>query len=255
MSPKIRQWLANQFMFFPEKTVEYYPGQWDLPFEEVAFRSDHGHTLQGWFLPSKPAHRTILYYHGNAGNRGGRLPKLKKLHGTGSNIFIFDYRGYGGSEGEPTIEGVVEDSLTAYRYLASRSDVMEDHIILYGESLGGAMALQVSEKEKYAGMILESTFTSIRDMARHLYPIVPSGLVLDVYRSIDIIRRVHEPLLVMHGKRDSLIPFRMGEELHAAAPPPKRFVPIEEADHSDIYEVDPVRAVQAVEEFLVEIGE
>lgn len=255
MLSKVTYWMADRLLFFPEKTIEFYPGQWNLNFEEVMFRSDDGTALHGWFLPGGAPNRTLIYYHGNAGNMGDRLPKLRKLHGIGMNIFIFDYRGYGGSEGSPELHGVVRDSLAAYRTVLTRDDIDPNHIILYGESLGGAMAIQVGVNEKFAGLILESTFTSLLEMKRKAYPFFPDRLVPNEYRSIDLIRKVHEPLLIMHGTADRTIPFAMGEELYNAAPHPKRFVSFDGADHSDIIDREPEKYVRSVEEFLVEIGE
>ena len=255
MLSKISHWLADRLVFFPEKTIEFYPGQWDLNFEELMFTSDDGIALHGWFLPGGPPNRTLIYYHGNAGNMGDRLPKLRQLHGIGMNIFIFDYRGYGGSEGSPCLNGVVNDSFAAYRYVLSREDTDPNHIILYGESLGGAMAVQVAVQEKFSGLILESTFTSLLDMKRSTYPFFPDRIVPNEYRSLDLIREVHEPILIMHGTNDRTIPFTMGEQLYKAAPYPKRFVAFEGADHSDIIDREPDKYVQSIEAFLVEIGE
>lgn len=247
--------LASKLVFFPEKTIEFYPGQWNLNFEEVMFRSSDGLAIHGWFMPGGAPNRTLIYYHGNAGNMGDRLPKLRKLHGIGMNLFIFDYRGYGGSEGAPDLHGVVDDSLAAYRYVLSREDIDPNHIVLYGESLGGAMAIQVATQEKLSGLILESTFTSLLDMKRSAYPFFPDRIVPNEYRSLDLIRQVHEPILIMHGTQDRTIPFRMGEELFKAAPHPKRFVAFEGADHSDIIDREPAKYMQSIEEFLVTIGE
>lgn len=251
----IRTWLAIKCIFFPMKMVEFHPGQWDLSFEDVIFESTDGLKLHGWFFPGGPPNRTLIYFHGNAGNIGDRLPKLKKLHGIGMNIFIFDYRGYGGSEGKPSLKGVVEDSLAAYRYVLSRQDVDPNHIILYGESLGGAMALEVAQQEKYSAIILESTFTSVRDMASAVYSIIPRFIVPDVYRSIDMVREIREPILILHGAKDEVVPRKMGERLYQEAPQPKRFVSFPNAEHSNIYEVAPQEYVQEIEKFFVNIGD
>lgn len=255
MLSKLSRWVTERFLFFPEKTIEFYPGQWNLNFEELLFSSDDGMALHAWFLPGGAPNRTLIYYHGNAGNMGDRLPKIKQLHGIGMNIFIFDYRGYGGSEGLPSLQGVVTDSLAAYRYVLSREDIDPNHIILYGESLGGAMAVQVAAQEKFTGLILESTFTSLLDMKRSAYPFVPDLIVPNEYRSIDFIKEVHEPILILHGTADKTVPFEMGKRLYEAAPHPKRFVPVEGADHNDIIDLAPDQYVQSIEEFLVEIGE
>ncbi len=251
----LRASLAVKFIFFPEKVIELYPTQWELTFEEILFESPDGLKLHGWFFPGGPPNRTLIYFHGNAGNIGDRLPKIKKLHGLGMNVFLFDYRGYGGSEGKPSLTGAVDDSLAAYRWVVARPDVDPNHIILYGESLGGALALEVARQERHAAVILESTFTSVRDMAKSFYRLIPRFLVPDVYRSIDTIRQVHEPILILHGLRDGVVPHTMGKRLYEAAPQPKRFVLFPEATHSDIHEVGHEEYIRAIDEFLSGIGE
>ncbi len=246
-------WLAIKFIFFPDKLVSLYPQEWDLKFEEVFVESTDGLKLHGWFFPGGPPNRTLIFYHGNAGNIGDRLPKIKLLHGLGMNVFIFDYRGYGGSEGSPSLNGVVGDSIAAYEYVLSRSDIDPNHIILYGESLGGAMAVQVAAKKKYAALILDSTFTSIKDMAKSAYSII-SGLAPDVYRSIDLIKELHEPLLIMHGKEDNVVPYHMGKILYEAAPHPKRMVTFEGTEHGGIH-ADAEKYIESLDKFLSEIGQ
>ena len=247
-------WLVLKFIFFPSKPIEFWPGQFDLPFEEVNIGSTDDATLHGWFIPGGPPNRTLIYYHGNAGNIGDRLAKLKILHGIGMNIFIFDYRGYGGSIGDLSFQGVVDDSLAAYHYVESREDVDPKHIILYGESLGGAMALKVAQQEEVAAVILESTFTSIKDMARRAYSVL-SPIAPDIYRSIDIIPKIHVPILIMHGTSDKTVPFVMGDMLYKAAPQPKRFVPFEGAEHTNIHEMARDKYIETIDTFMAEIGQ
>jgi hypothetical protein len=255
LSERLLSWLRKKFIFFPTHTIELYPGQFGLDYEDIHFPSNHRLKLHGWFLPGGPPNRTLIYFHGNAGNVGDRLDQLKLLHGIGMNIFIFDYRGYGISEGELSFDGVTDDSVAAYHYVLSRDDVDPNHIILYGESLGAAMAVHVALQEKHTGLILESPFTSIIDMRSYAYPFLPQGLAPDIYRSIDLIRHIHEPLLILHGDADTVVPFAMGKSLYEEAPPPKRFVPFAGAGHAELHVVATEKYLQAIETFLSEIGE
>lgn len=251
----MQRWLATKFIFFPTKMIAFYPTEWQLKFEEVFFKNADGQVLHGWYFPGGAPNRTLIYYHGNAGNIGDRLPKIRKLYGIGMNIFLFDYRGYGGSEGRPSIDGLVADSLTAYRYVLSREDVDPNHIILYGESLGGAMALEVAVQERYKAIILEGTFTSVKEMAKSAYPFLPAMLAPDIYRNINLIRELHEPLLLLHGTEDRTVPYFMSEKLYQAAPQPKRFVSFEGCDHSNLHELKSQQYVQAIQEFLAQSGQ
>jgi fermentation-respiration switch protein FrsA (DUF1100 family) len=176
---------------------------------------------------------------------------LKKL---GWNIFAFDYRGYGLSQGSPTLEGVVEDSRTAFKYLTEKIGLPNEQIVLFGESLGGAMAVDLAHAEPVAATILESTFTSLRDLSQEVYRFLPSGAAPDVYRSINLIREVKSPVLVIHGVEDEIVPFAMGKKLFDAAPHPKRLFAVPKARHNDVFEVAKDEYLKEIEEFLAAVG-
>lgn len=249
--------LVTKLLFFPVKPIAVLPSQSEIPYEEVRFRNEEGLLLHGWFFPGKIPRRTLLFCHGNAGNIGDRLEKIKFLYRIGWNIFIFDYRGYGGSEGSPTIKGLQRDTDAAYRWLVSGKETTKippEQIILWGESLGGALATDLAARENIGGLILQSTFTSLHDIGKKHYPFVPSSLVPDVYRSIDTIRKIRTPLLVVHGTEDETVPFGMGRQLYESAPHPKRFYEIKGGHHNDCTAVGKGEYLRQIEEFLNEIG-
>jgi hypothetical protein len=236
----IATWLATKLLFFPVKMISIYPSHYEMAFEEVRFRNDEGLLLHGWFFVGKKPDRTLLFLHGNAGNIGDRVPKIEVLRKIGWNIFIIDYRGYGGSEGSPSIEGLQRDADAAYLWLVTGRDesrIPPERIILWGESLGGVYATDIASREPVGGLILEGTFTSLRDIAAAHYPFVPKVLVPDLYRSIDRIRKIQSPVLILHGTEDETIPHAMGKRLFENAPHPKRFYAVPGAHHNDVYQV------------------
>jgi uncharacterized protein len=248
------QWLTKQLLFFPEKGLPMQPCDVGLSrFEEIFFESADETQLHAWFIPGSIANKTIIYFHGNAGNIAGRLPKFQKMYELGTNLFVFDYRGYGISQGRPSVEGLLADSRAAYQTLLDRG-ILCNELIFYGESLGGAMAIQLASEQKHAALILESTFTSIYDMGRYLYPFIPKKLVPDIYRSIDYMSALQQPLLVMHGAKDTFVPARMGQALYDASTAPKHLVIFEDAEHSDIYDVASEHYLQEMRHFLEGIG-
>jgi fermentation-respiration switch protein FrsA (DUF1100 family) len=245
--------IVAKFIFFPVKAHDYLPSQLETPYEEVFFKNEEGLALHGWFFVGKKD-RTLLYLHGNAGNIGDRVDKIRFLKGLGWNIFAFDYRGYGLSQGSPTIEGVLEDSRAALHYLTEKIGIPNEQIVLLGESLGGAMAVDLAHAEPVAAVILESTFTTLRDLAHEVYRFLPSGVAPDVYRSIDLIRHIKAPVLVIHGAEDEIVSFSMGKKLFEAAPHPKRFFSVPGAHHNDVYEKAGKDYLREIEEFFSAAG-
>lgn len=253
---KASQSVLSRFLFFPTKTLAVYPSRLETPYEEVHFKNDEGAFLYGWFFSGMRTDRTFCYLHGNAGNVADRLDKILTLRKIG-NVFIFDYRGYGVSEGTPSIAGVQKDSDAAYRWLTSAREkdlIPPEQVILFGESLGGALAVDLASREPIAAVVLESTFTSLRELAANLYPFVPSAIVPDVYRSHEAIRHLKSPVLVIHGTADELVPFSMGEALFQKAPHPKRFYEVKGALHKDCYLRGGKDYLQQIENFLNEAG-
>jgi fermentation-respiration switch protein FrsA (DUF1100 family) len=233
------RWQERSGLFFPARDLYSSPAAEGLAFEDVHFDSG-GNELHGWYIPAS-GNQVVLWMHGNAGNIADRLDQAVEMkRALGVSSFMFDYRGYGKSEGRPTETGLYQDAEAAFKWLTDVRGVAPGQIILYGHSLGSAASIDLALKEgkNAAGLVLESPFTSAADMAKSIYFGLPVGLVMSVkLDNIGRIGKVKMPTLVIHGVSDTVIPFRMGKELFDAAPEPKTFLPIAGADHSDCYVV------------------
>lgn len=218
-----------RLIFFPNipgRTLEATPESVGLSFEDVRFRSGDGVELRGWFIPAdQPDAPVLLYCHGNAGNISHRLERLELLHGLGLAVLLFDYRGYGESEGEPSERGTYDDARAAWDYLTQTRRVPPERIVIFGESLGGAIGAQLASEVKPGGLILSSTFTSTTDLGAPVYWYLPVGLLIRYkYPTADYVDRVHAPILVMHSRDDEIIPFAHGEAIFRRAHEPKQFL-------------------------------
>jgi uncharacterized protein len=229
--------MEANFIFYPSATIEHTPRQVGLEFEDVFFATRDGVRLNGWFIPHRQARSTLVWFHGNAGNISHRVENIKLLHDKVKiNIFIFDYRGYGRSEGRVSEEGTYLDGEAALDYVRERLDVERKKIVLFGRSLGAAVAAEMANRYDSQGLILESPFVSIREMARVVFPLLPIGPLLQTrYDVREKIRKIKTPLLVLHGDRDEVVPFAQGKTVFDAAPEPKKFFTIAGAQHNDTY--------------------
>lgn len=246
---------------FVENKIIYHPicyplGNWSpekngLKVEDVWFRSADNLKLHGWFVPAEGATTTLLWFHGNAGNLSHRLDNLRQLKSLQSNIFIFDYRGYGKSEGKPGASGLSKDSQAAYDWLVQERNIPPESIFLFGRSLGGVFATEVANKNPAAGLILESTFTSIRDMSREIIPILPVYPFLRAsFDSESIVKNLSIPKLILHGTEDEIIPYRLGKALFNSAAEPKTFYDIKGSGHNDTYVTGGEAYFQALLDFI-----
>ena len=228
--------FEEKLIYFPYRAHDLTPADLGLAFDEVAIRAGDGVRLHGWFLPVPEARRTVLVCHGNAGNISHRLDRTLLLQAKlGLSVFLFDYRGYGKSEGSPNEEGTYSDGRAAYQYLIDRG-LDPDEIVLFGESLGASIAVQLALEKPAAALVLEAPFSSIRDMAAAAYPFLPLGrLARTRYDNLAKIPSIDVPLLVFHGTHDRVVPFAQGERLFDAAPEPKRFYAISGAGHNDTF--------------------
>jgi fermentation-respiration switch protein FrsA (DUF1100 family) len=181
--------------------------------------------LHGWWVPADPERAVLLFLHGNAGNISDRVESIQTFHDLGLSVFIFDYRGYGQSTGKPSEAGTYADAEAAWRYLTEERGIAADRIVVFGRSLGGAVACDVATRHRPRALILESTFTSIRDMARAAMPLLPVGPFLGTrYDSLSKVRKLSCPLLVVHSSEDEVVPYAQGRALYDAAPAPKSFL-------------------------------
>jgi fermentation-respiration switch protein FrsA (DUF1100 family) len=222
------------FVYFPEARLGATPKQVGLAYESVSLFTEDGIKLHGWFIPHSEARGTLLFFHGNGGNIAHRMYFLRNLHGLRLNIFIFDYRGYGQSEGDrPTEEGTYRDAQAAWRYLTEERGIAPERIVFFGESLGAAIATWLAGHHQPGGLILMSAFTSMQDMARRYYPFWSLPFLLRYkYPTLDRIARIRRPILIAHSPQDEIVPFAHGQQLFAAAQAPKTFFEMR-GDHNN----------------------
>jgi fermentation-respiration switch protein FrsA (DUF1100 family) len=230
--------FEERFIFFPIK----YPGgnyeQQLLKVQDCWFNAEDGVKLHGWYAGKKNSIATIVMSHGNGGNITHRIELVNNLHRAGFNVFLYDYRGYGRSEGSPSEDGLYKDARAAYRYALSLEDVDTSKIILWGTSIGGAFAVEAATHRSPALLILESTFSSGKDIAASLWPYLPvQFLVKSRFNSSERIKDIHCPVLCIHGTNDDIIPIKLGRKLFESANEPKEFYEIRSAGHNDTFHV------------------
>jgi len=231
-------WIENHMVFFPDRSFEATPLRWGLAAEDVFFEAGDRTRLHGWFLPSTSGAPVVLFSHGNAGNISHRLENAKFLIERGLQVFLYDYRGYGRSEGRPSERGIYQDGLAAYDWLAAHKGIPPDRIVAFGRSLGAAVAIEIAARRAVRALIVESGFTSTRDMARQMVLFRPLAPLLPArYNNLEKIRRIHAPKLIIHGEADEVVPFSMGQALYRAAPEPKSHYWIPGAGHNTTYDV------------------
>jgi fermentation-respiration switch protein FrsA (DUF1100 family) len=232
----VMAWRQRDMMYFPD-TRHVAPDQVGLTgFDEVELVTGDGQTLIAWHHGAPPGAATILTFHGNGGSIALRASRYEGMVRAGFGVLALSYRGYGGSTGTPHQAGLIADGFAAYDWLAQR---VNGPVVLHGESLGSAIALQVAGERPVAGLVLEAAATSILDVARRAYPWLPVRLLLaDQYRSDLIIDKVRAPLLMIHGTRDRIVPFELGQRLFALANQPKRMIAIDGAGHNDLWRLE-----------------
>jgi fermentation-respiration switch protein FrsA (DUF1100 family) len=244
--------MEEKFIFFPMAEIERTPRAVGLAYEDIYFTAADGVRLNGWLAPYPGAQTTLLWLHGNAGNIGHRVGGMKLLRDRlEANVFIVDYRGYGRSEGTVSEAGTYEDAMAADRYLRGRKDLDPKRIVLFGQSLGSAVAADLAGRVESPAVILEAPFASIREMARAVYPWLPVGPLLRTrYDVVEKIKKVKTPLLVVHGELDDVVPFEQGRQVFAAATGPKEFYAIRGARHNDTFEVGGPAYFAALKDFI-----
>jgi fermentation-respiration switch protein FrsA (DUF1100 family) len=220
--------LANM----PGRTLDATPADAGFDYEDVSITTSDGLRLHGWFVPAHQSRGVVLFLHGNAGNISHRLDSIAIFRDLGLDTLIIDYRGYGRSEGKPGEQGTYLDAQAAWDYLITDRGVEPAKIVIFGRSLGGAVAANLAGKQNPAAVIIESCFSSAQDMARRLYPFMPVRLITRLRFPVrDLITQLSSPLLVVHSRDDEIIPFAMGEAIFSAAPEPKRLLEIR-GDHN-----------------------
>lgn len=244
-------WFLEKQVFFPDTTVEQTPADFDLPFEDVWFTSSDSVRLHGWLIPAASTNLIFLFCHGNAGNISHRLDNLRLLNQRGISVFIFDYRGYGRSDGSISEKGFYLDSEAAYQVARNWADRNRAKLVVFGRSLGGIAATHVGATRRCNGLILESTFTNMGAMARAHYPLPFAERILKHrLNAAGEIGGVQVPVLFFHGDNDKIVPIRLGRALYEVAPNPKEFVVIPGAGHNDTYFVGGQNYFKKIENFL-----
>ncbi|HYC61645.1 MAG TPA: alpha/beta hydrolase [Thermoanaerobaculia bacterium] len=242
----------------PEPEHGWDPTAYGIPAgacEEHWIETPDGEELYAWYCRAEKPVASAIFCHGNRGNLTVSAPIIPHLLEAGLNVLFFDYRGYGKSTGTPSVDGVLDDGVTAARFHDSIRPTLLPSI-LYGFSLGGAVAAQVVRRHRFDAMILQSTFSNLTAMARLLHPKLPLHLLAgDLFDTIDSVRRLQIPLLVLHGRDDESIPSSMAHELYGACNTPKRIHIVEGGMHGNLFEHDPDSLVRAISQFVAELPE
>ncbi|MFC1497255.1 alpha/beta hydrolase [Verrucomicrobiota bacterium] len=216
------------YVYYPDKDVGLTPEYLNLKYEDVRIKTEDGETIAGWFVSAPERDQksacTVLFCHGNAGDIGDRPDSIMTFHKMGLNVLIFDYRGYGDSSGKPTEKGTYLDAKAVWEYLTKEKNIDGKKIVIFGRSLGGAIATWLAEQTEPGALVVESTFTSAPDMAKKMFWFLPRFLCRFKYDSINRIADVGCPVLIAHSKDDDMIPFKHGQRLFKAAVEPKCFV-------------------------------
>ena len=223
-------------IFYPMEKLYQTPADWSLEYQDVAFEAEDGVQLHGWFIPNDASEHALLFFHGNAGNISHRRDSIEIFHRLGLNVFIFDYRGYGRSGGRPGEQGLYRDASAAWRFLTEEKQFAPGEIILFGRSLGGAVAARLAADVQAQGLILESTLSSAREFARDVFKVLSRLVVIRYdFNTVQHLQQVTYPVLVLHSPEDEIMPFHLGKKVYASANQPKRFVQMRGDHNSGFY--------------------
>jgi alpha-beta hydrolase superfamily lysophospholipase len=248
------RWNEPRMIYYPDRQIDQTPDQLGLHYDDVTLTTSDNLKINGWFLPcDHPAKLTVLLFHGNAGNISHRFDKLAVLRNLGVDTVIIDYRGYGRSEGKPDEPGTYRDARAAYDYLVTQRKVAPRSIVVYGESLGSAIAADLATKVDVGGLILEEAFTSIGDVGQKMFPFFPvRWLVRNKYDTLAKMPRIKVPLLIFHSRDDEIFNMRHAQRLFAAANDPKQLVELRGA-HNDAFLVSAPIYHDAMQQFFASL--
>ncbi|MCK5481725.1 MAG: alpha/beta hydrolase [Gammaproteobacteria bacterium] len=241
------------FPDIPTREVEATPGDVGLDFEPLTLTTRDNEQLDAWFVPANQARGVVLFCHGNAGNISHRLDSIRLFHEFGLSVLIFDYRGYGQSTGKPTEKGTYRDADAAWDYLVEQRGIPPEQIILFGRSLGASITADLATRQTAAGVILESAFTSVPDVAAQLYAWLPvRWLSRYQYDTRKKLANIHSPVLIVHSRDDEIIPYSNGERLFEAANEPKQFLELR-GGHNDGFMVSGKEYTQGLDSFIGDV--
>lgn len=256
--------LLVGFIYLTQASMLYLPGmpgrQLDatpegigLEYEDVSLETSDGIRVHGWFVPGASS-RTLLYFHGNAGNISHRLHTIRQFHELGLAVFIIDYRGYGQSAGKPSEEGLYRDGEAAWQYLVEVRSVPAEHIVIFGRSLGASVAAWLAAGKSPGALIVDSAFTSVPDAGQEIYPWLPVRLLARFrHATKEHVTKTSCPVLVVHSRDDEIIPFHHGEAVFEAANEPKSFLELR-GGHNDAHFTSEPAYLEGLRHFLQEIG-
>jgi len=249
--------LIMIFVYFYQRNLLYHPKEnnyvgdvIEFEYKEVFIEVEQDIKIKSWFIEKNLKKlKTIIFFHGNAGDLSNRIHKLNKLNNLNSNVLLISWRGFSNNLGKPTEKNLYQDARKSIEWLNGKGINNKD-IILYGESLGTGVAIELAQSNSFHGIVLESPFTSIADAAKIYYPYLPVNLLLkDRYDTIKKIKNIKIPVLIMHGKKDNIVPFFMGEKLYQMANEPKYKYFSEEDDHMMEFNDDLLNAIKVILNF------
>lgn len=257
MSPRLAEPLYYPGLFAPTKYPSGFYNQTTISGitrQEVIFPITSGKHLHGWYFANPGAKETVLYSHGNSDNLTYYLRFVGLLLNSGTSVFIYDYEGYGKSEGGPSLAGICRDGIAAYDYLKTERHLRPNQIIIFGQSLGTGVSCFIASKRPAAGIILQSGFSSLSKLAEEFYPplaLYPSCLLFNQgLDNLAVLEKPHAPLLLLHGMKDDLIPVAHSEEMFKCARGPKMFSCLPHATHDDGWAQDSSLYKASVRRFL-----
>jgi len=244
--------MQGRMLYLPDmpgRTLTNTPTDIGLDYQDVSIETADGVTLHGWFIPGRSS-QVLLFFHGNAGNISHRLTSIRQFQSLGLSVLIIDYRGYGQSGGRTTEKGVYRDADAAWRYLTETRGIVTSDIVIFGRSLGASVASRLAAQHEPLALIVESSFTSVPDIAQELYPWLPARWLSRLrHATRDYARDVRCPILVVHSRDDEIIPFHHGEAIFAAANKPKTLLPLR-GTHNDAFVYDERTYTDGLRTFL-----
>jgi uncharacterized protein len=246
--------LLNSLLYFPSRVIVQTPEEAGLDSRELSLETDDGARLHGWWIGARSKSLGhLLICHGNAGNVSDRVLHAALLTAAGFDVLLFDYRGYGRSTGRPDEEGTYRDARAALACLLEQPGVDPARVFCLGESLGGAVAVNLALERPLAGLVLLSTFTSVRELGRVHYPFLPAALIPDAYPTVRRIPALRAPLLVLHGDCDDIVPLAQARSLFAAAPEPKLMHIFTGVGHNDLIDLAGAELARVIASWAAEL--
>src|SRR3989338_3580078 len=228
------RYLEYKGVYYPAKEILIYPSSVSISFKDIYITTEDNVKINGWFISNPEAKYTLLFFHGNAGNIGDMIDKLTLLYEAGFSILIIDYRGFGKSQGRPMESGFYRDASAAYGYLINTINIRAEQIVLYGESLGSAVAVDLAFHRRVRALILEGAFSRGRDMAVKIYPFLPGFIFSNSFDSLTKVKEINATKLFIHSRDDEIVPFNLARKLYNHARGPKEFLEIE-GDHNNAF--------------------